>query len=180
MVQNFYFIYNDSREIIRSNIITSCDSMTSNITVFYNKKITEFCKVTIYCNIIVFCILPDCNRKRNYFYAPTLKFQGSSNRPIPFFFRPPICQFVHNSILLTKKVHYLKFKWWYSNQTWTMMSKNVKPKDLTNKISLTDWQAWQKKLTFPMHILLFELTRFSKSVQMTGMSKKISTSLLEL
>ena len=35
-----------------------------------------------------------------------------------------------------------------------------------------------KKLKFLLHILLFGLTRFSKSVQMTGMSRKISTSLL--
>ena len=35
---------------------------------------------------------------------------------------------------------------------------------------------WQKKIVFLLHILLFRLTRFSKSVKMTGMSKKISTS----
>ena len=34
-----------------------------------------------------------------------------------------------------------------------------------------------KKIMFLLHILLFALTRLSKSVQMTGMSKKISTSL---
>ena len=40
-----------------------------------------------------------------------------------------------------------------------------------------DWQNFirtDKKLIFLLHILLFGLTRFSKSVQMTGMSKKIS------
>ena len=43
-----------------------------------------------------------------------------------------------------------------------------------------DWQNFirtDKKLIFLLHILLFGLTRFSRSVKMTGMSKKISTSL---
>ena len=46
-----------------------------------------------------------------------------------------------------------------------------------------DWHNFirtDKDLIFLLHILLFGLTRFSKSVQMTGMSKKISTSLLML
>ena len=44
-----------------------------------------------------------------------------------------------------------------------------------------DWQNFirtDKILIFLLHILMFGLTRFSKSVEMTGMSKKISTSLL--
>ena len=43
-----------------------------------------------------------------------------------------------------------------------------------------DWQNFirtDKILIFLLHILLFGLTRFSKSVEMTGMSKKILTSL---
>ena len=43
-----------------------------------------------------------------------------------------------------------------------------------------DWQnliGTDKILIFLLHILLFGLTRFSKSVEMTAMSKKISTSL---
>ena len=43
-----------------------------------------------------------------------------------------------------------------------------------------DWQNFirtDKKIIFLLHILLFGLSRFSKSVQMTGISKKISTSL---
>ena len=50
---------------------------------------------------------------------------------------------------------------------------------------MSDWRIWLtkfhsdwQKLTFPLHILLFQMTRFSKSVQMTGMSKNISTSLI--
>ena len=42
------------------------------------------------------------------------------------------------------------------------------------------WQnfIWtDKKILFLLHILLFGLTRFLKSVQMTDMSKKISTTL---
>ena len=42
------------------------------------------------------------------------------------------------------------------------------------------WQNFirtDKKLIFLLHILLFGLARFSKSVQMTVMSKKISTSM---
>ena len=54
-----------------------------------------------------------------------------------------------------------------------VMSKSVRPKDFY-------WQNFigtDKKLRFLLHILLFGLTRISKSVQMTVMSRKISTSL---
>ena len=33
-----------------------------------------------------------------------------------------VCLSVHNSVPLTNKVQYLKFGWWYSNQTWTVSS----------------------------------------------------------
>ena len=35
---------------------------------------------------------------------------------------PSICLSVRNSVPLTNKVQYLKFGWWYSNQTWTVAS----------------------------------------------------------
>ena len=49
------------------------------------------------------------------FYAPAWKVRrghlviGSS-----------VCLSVRNSVPLTNKVQYLKFGWWYSNQTWTV------------------------------------------------------------
>ena len=54
------------------------------------------------------------------------------------------------------------------------VSKSVRPKDFTDKMSF----GLRKFFIFLLHILFFGLTRFSKSVQMTGMSKKISKSLL--
>ena len=44
-------------------------------------------------------------------------------------------------------------------------------------IWLTKFIRTYKKLIFLLHILLFELTRFSNSIKMTGMSKNILTSL---
>ena len=35
---------------------------------------------------------------------------------------PFVCLSVRNSVPLTNKVQYLKFGWWYSNQTWTVSS----------------------------------------------------------
>ena len=62
------------------------------------------------------------------FYAPGLKGPpgASSNRIV----RPSVllfvclfvCPSVRNSVPLTNKVQYLKFEWWYSNQTWTVSS----------------------------------------------------------
>ena len=50
------------------------------------------------------------------FYAPGLKGPpGASINPI---IRPS----VRNSVPLTNKVQYLKFLWWYSDQTWTVSS----------------------------------------------------------
>ena len=44
---------------------------------------------------------------------------GSSVRPSVC---PSVCPSVRNSVPLTIKVQYLKFGWWYSNQTWTVSS----------------------------------------------------------
>ena len=44
---------------------------------------------------------------------------GSSVCP---FVRLSVCLSVRNSVPLTNKVQYLKFGWWYSNQTWTVSS----------------------------------------------------------
>ena len=58
------------------------------------------------------------------FYALGLKGSpgASSNRIV----RPSVCLSVRlsvrNSVPLTNKVQYLKFGWWYSNQTWTVAS----------------------------------------------------------
>ena len=47
---------------------------------------------------------------------------ASSNLIVPPSVCPSVRLFVCNSILLTNKVQYLKFEWWYSNQTWTVGS----------------------------------------------------------
>ena len=36
-----------------------------------------------------------------------------------------VCLSVRNSVPITNKVQYLKFGWWYSNQTWTVSSSMV-------------------------------------------------------
>ena len=46
---------------------------------------------------------------------------GSSICPVRPFVCPSVCLSV-NSVPLTNKVQYLKFGWWYSNQTWTVSS----------------------------------------------------------
>ena len=48
---------------------------------------------------------------------------GSSVRPsVCLSVRPSVCLSVRNSVPLTNNVQYLKFGWWYSNQTWTVAS----------------------------------------------------------
>ena len=59
------------------------------------------------------------------FYAPGLKDSlghlviGSS---VCLSVCPSVCPPVRNSVPLTNKVQYLKFRWCYSNQTWTVSS----------------------------------------------------------
>ena len=54
------------------------------------------------------------------FYAPGLKGPpGASSNLIVCLF---VCPFVCNSVPLTNKVQYLKFGWWYNNQTGTVSS----------------------------------------------------------
>ena len=55
------------------------------------------------------------------FYAPAWKVRGGHlviGSSVRLFVRPS----VRNSVPLTNKVQYLKFGWWYSNQTWTVSS----------------------------------------------------------
>ena len=54
-----------------------------------------------------------------HFYAPGLKGPpgASSNRIVRPFVCLSVCLSVRNSVPLTNKVQYLKFGWWYSNQT---------------------------------------------------------------
>ena len=58
------------------------------------------------------------------FYAPGLQGPpgASSNRIVRPFVCPSVCPSVRNSVPLLNKVQYLKFGWWYSNQTWTVSS----------------------------------------------------------
>ena len=55
-----------------------------------------------------------------------------------------------------------------------VMSKSVRPKYLTDR---QNFIRTDKHFIFLLHNLLLGLTRFTKSVQMTGMSKDIPTSL---
>ena len=77
-----------------------------------------------------------------YFYAPGLKGPpgASSNWIDHLFVCPSVClsvrpsvrlsvclsvrPSVRNSVPLTNKLQYLKFGWWYSNQTWTVGSSH--------------------------------------------------------
>ena len=56
------------------------------------------------------------------FYAPGLKGPPGAccNRIVRLSVRPSVCLSVRNSVPLSNKVQYLKFGWWYSNQTWTV------------------------------------------------------------
>ena len=59
-----------------------------------------------------------------YFYAPGLKGPpgASSDWIVRLSVCPSVCLSVRNSVPLSNKVQYLKFGWWYSNQTWTVSS----------------------------------------------------------
>ena len=55
------------------------------------------------------------------FMPPAWKIRrASSNRIVCPFVCPSVRLSVRNSVPLTNKVQYLKFGWWYSNQTWTV------------------------------------------------------------
>ena len=47
---------------------------------------------------------------------------ASSNQIFRLFVCLSVCLSVSNSVPLSNKVQYLKFGWWYSNQTWTVSS----------------------------------------------------------
>ena len=79
-------------------------------------------------NTCLVLISKTCTLGRIYFYAPGLKGppEASSNRIVRLSVRPSVrpsvCPSVRNSVPLTNELQYLKFGWWYSNQTWTISS----------------------------------------------------------
>ena len=67
---------------------------------------------------------PDGYKKKilgKCFMPPALKVRRG-HLVIRVSVRLSVCPFVLNSLPLTNKEQYLKFGWWYSNQTWTVSS----------------------------------------------------------
>ena len=71
------------------------------------------------------------------FYAPGLK--GPPGASSVWIVRPSVCPSVRlsvrNSVPLTNKVQYLKFRWSYSNQTWTVSASKGCSKSNFNEIT---------------------------------------------
>ena len=65
-----------------------------------------------------------------FLYTPGMEFKGIQciflcpglKGPLGASIYRIVCLSLCNSVLLTNKVQYLRFRWWYSNQTWTVSS----------------------------------------------------------
>ena len=113
-----------SHDVISTPLFYRKVNIHSHARLHYNiftstRRIPQLSTVHNYRHLYIYC---PGYRERHlfwfllFFYAPDLKgpLGASINRIVRLF--------AYNSVPLTNKVQYLKFRWWCSNQTWTVCS----------------------------------------------------------
>ena len=97
------------------------------------------------CNLIAITIISTCPVCCNYFFMPPAWKVRRGHLVIGSSVRLSVCLSVclsiRNSVPLSNKVQYLKFGWWYSNQTWTV-SSSIGSSHFTDIPCPWGWGEW--------------------------------------